>query len=126
MTAVLSIGMECPACGGPVTMEVGPNQPLTASVADALLAADENEQIVVTRNCWACGWSEERSISIDSIETTEGEAHAIERATLIDDIMSEATEIDNLAMLEDALAEVRHLRRLETAVSGSADDADDE
>jgi len=28
-------------------------------------------------------------------------------------------------MLEDALAEVRHLRRLEAAVSGSADNADD-
>lgn len=117
--------MECPACGGPVTMEVGPNQPLTASVADALLAADENEEIVVTRNCWACGWNEDRSVSIDSIEITEGEAHTIERATLLDDIMSEATAIDNLAMLEDALAEVRHLRRLEAAVSGSADNADD-
>ena len=53
-------------------MEVGPNHPLSASVADALLAADEDEQIVIARNCWACGWREERSVSIDSIETTEG------------------------------------------------------
>ena len=118
--------MECPACDGPVTMEVGPDHPLSASVADALLAADEDEQIVVARNCWACGWSEERSVSIDSIETTEGDTHVVERAALLDDIMSEATAIDDLATLEDALAEVRRQRRLETAASGSADDVDGE
>ncbi|WP_312621484.1 hypothetical protein [Haloarcula sp. 1CSR25-25] len=44
--------MECPAFGGPVTMEVGPTHPLSASVGDALLAADEDEQIVVA--CDGC------------------------------------------------------------------------
>lgn len=124
--AVLGVGMECPACGGPVTMEVGPDQPLSASVADALLAAAEDEQIIVARNCWACGWNEERSVVIDSIETTEGDATADERAALLDDIMSEATSIDDLATLEDALAEVRRNRRLETATSGSPEDIDGE
>ncbi|MFC4360229.1 hypothetical protein ACFO0N_19960 [Halobium salinum] len=116
--------MECPACGGPVTMEVGPDQPLSASVTDALLAADEAEQIIVARNCWACGWTEDRSVVIDSIETTEGDTDAIERAVLLDDIMSEATAIDSLATLEDALAEIRRQRRLETAASGSPEDVD--
>ncbi|MBB6647799.1 hypothetical protein H5V44_16165 [Halobellus sp. MBLA0160] len=93
-------------------------------MADAVLAADEDEQIVVTRHCWACGWSEERSVSIDSIEITEGDTHAVERAALLDDIMTEATAIDDLATLENALAEVRRQRRLETAGSGSTDDVD--
>jgi hypothetical protein len=114
--------MECPACGDPVTMEVRSERPLSASVVDALLAADEDDEIVIARDCWACGWSEERAVSIDSIETIEGEAHAIEQATLIDDIMSETTAIDNLATLEDALAEIRRQRRLEAVASGSADD----
>ncbi|MFC4248260.1 MULTISPECIES: hypothetical protein [Natrialbaceae] len=105
--------MECPACGGPVTIEVGPNQPLSASVADALLAADENEQITVTRNCWACGWNEERSVSIDSIEITEGEAHVVKRAVLLNEITDELSTIDSLATLKDVLAEVRRQRRLE-------------
>lgn len=116
--------MECPACGGPVTMEVGLDQPLSASVADALLAGDEDEQIIVARNCWACGWTEERSVVIDSIETTEGDTDAVERAALLDAIMSEATAIDSLATLEDALAEIRRQRRLETTASDSADDHD--
>lgn len=118
--------MECPACGGPVTLEVGPDQPLSASVADALLAGDEDEQIIVARNCWTCGWSEDRSVVIDSIETTEGDADAVERATLLDDIMREATAIDDLGALEDALAEIRRQRRLETTASDSPDDIDGE
>lgn len=118
--------MECPTCGGPVTMEVGPDQPLSASVTDALLAATEDEQIIVARNCWACGWSEERLVVIDSIEKTEGDADAVERAAFLDDIMREATAIDSLATLEDALAEIRRQRRLETTASDSTDDHDDD
>ena len=116
--------MECPACGGPVTMEVGPDQPLSASVVDALLTGGEDEQIIIARNCWTCGWTEERSVVIDSIETTEGDTDAVERAALLDDIMSETTAIDNLATLKDALAEIRRHRRLETTASDSADDHD--
>jgi hypothetical protein len=105
-------------------MDVGPDQPLSASVADALLAGDEYEPIIVARDCWTCGWREERSVVIDSIETTEGDAQAVERAALLDDIMNEATAIEDLGTLEDALAEVRRQRRLETAASGSPEDVD--
>ena len=107
-------------------MEVGPDQPVSASVADALLAAGEAEQIIVARNCWACGWTEERSVVIDSIETTEGDADAVERAALLDDIMREATAIDSLATLKATLAEVRRQRRLETVASGSLEDVNGE
>ena len=114
--------MECPACGGPVTVEVGADQPLSASVADVLLAADEDEQIIVARNCWACGWTEERSVVIDSIETTEGDADAVERAALLDDIMREAAAIDSLATLEHALSEIRRQRRLEPSTTDTDED----
>ena len=103
-------------------MEVGPDQPLSASVVDALLAADEDEEIVIARNCWACGWSEERSVVIDSIETTEGDSQTAERAALLDDIMSEATAIEDLGTLGDALTEIRRQRCLETTASDSPDD----
>lgn len=105
-------------------MEVGPDQPLSVSVADALLTAVEDEQIIVARNCWACGWTEERSVVIDSIETTEGDAQAVERAALLDDIVNEATAIEDLGTLENALAGVRRQRRLEPTASDSADDLD--
>ena len=54
--------MKCPACGGSVTMEVGPELPSSTSVVNALLTADEGEGIVIARNCWACRWSQERSV----------------------------------------------------------------
>ena len=107
-------------------MEVGPDYPLSASVADALLATDEDEQIVIARNCWACGWREERSVSIDLIETTKGDTHAVERAALLDDIIDEATAIDDLTTLEDTLAEVRRQRRLKTAGADATDDVGSE
>jgi hypothetical protein len=114
--------MECPACGGPVTLEVGPDKPHSASVTDVLLAADEDEQIIVARNCWGCGWKEKRSVSIDSIETTEGDTQAVERAALLEEIMDEATAIDDLATLEHALAEVRRQRRLEPSTTDTDED----
>lgn len=105
-------------------MEVGPGHPPSASVADALLATTEGEQIIVTRNCWACGWTEERSVVLDSIETTEGDAQTVERATLLDDIMNEVTAINDLGTLEDVLVEVHRQRRLEIGASDSPDDFD--
>ena len=47
--------MDCPVCGSSVTLEIGPDYPLSASLTDALLAADEDECIAVSRNCWDCG-----------------------------------------------------------------------
>ncbi|WP_255198505.1 hypothetical protein [Halorarius litoreus] len=114
--------MDCPACGSSVTLEVGPDHPLSTSLTDALLAADEDECIEASRNCWNCGWHEERQVCVASIETTEGDETAIERAVLLDEITDELAAIERLATLADALAEVRRQRRLEpSAVDTDAD-----
>lgn len=47
--------MDCPACGSSLTLEVGLERPLSASLSDAILAVDEDERIEVTRDCWDCG-----------------------------------------------------------------------
>lgn len=114
--------MNCPACGSSVTLEVGPNNPLSASLTDALLAADEDECIEVSRNCWDCGWHEERRLRVASIETIEGDETAVERAALVDEITDELAAIESLATLEDALAEIRRQRRLEPSTADT--DAD--
>lgn len=114
--------MDCPACGSSVTLEVGPDHPLSASPTDALFAADEDECIEVSQNCWNCGWHEERKVCVASIETTEREKAAIERAVLLDEITDESAAIESLAALEDALAEVRRQRRLEQSTADT--DAD--
>ncbi|WP_042664307.1 hypothetical protein [Haloferax sp. ATB1] len=98
--------MDCSACGSSVTLEVGPDHPPSASLTDALLAADEDECIEVSRNCWNCGWHEERQVRVASIETTEG-----------DEITDELAAIESLATLEDALAEIRRQRRLEPSTA---------
>ncbi|QFU84573.1 hypothetical protein [Natronorubrum aibiense] len=105
--------MDCPACDSPVTLEVGPEQPPSTSLPDALLAAEEDECIEITRNCWTCGWHEDRQIRVESIEATEGDEAAVERAMLLDEITDELSTIDSLATLKDTLAEVRRQRRLE-------------
>ncbi|WP_345781272.1 hypothetical protein [Natronobeatus ordinarius] len=113
--------MDCPACSGPVTLEVGPNQPLSASLTDVLLAANEDECIAISRNCWNCGWQEDRQIRVESIDTTDGDEVAVKRASLIEEITDELGAIERLATLEDTLAEVRRQQRLEPSTDSTED-----
>jgi len=103
--------MDCPACGAPLTLEVGPEQPLSVSVRDAVLAAEADECLEITRACWDCGGR--RCVRYESIDTTAGDEAAVERATLLDEITDELAAIENVAMLEDTLAEIRRHRQLE-------------
>jgi len=115
--------MDCPACGGPVTLEVGPDRPPSTSLSDAVLDAAEDERLDVVRTCWDCGWQEERRIRVEAIETTAGDTDAIERARLLEEITDELAAIEDLRTLEDALAEVRRQRRLETAAEDTNENA---
>ena len=114
--------MECSMCSGPVSLEVGPGHPISTSLTEALLAADEDERIEVSRYCWGCGWHEARHVRVESIDTTEGDETAIERAALIDEITDELAAIESLATLEDALAEVRRKRRLDLSTDDMGED----
>ena len=105
--------MDCPACGAPLTLEVGPEQPLSTSLRDAVLAAEADECLEITRACWDCGWQEMRQVRVESIDTTAGDEAAVERATLLNEIADELAVIENIATLEDALAEIRRHRQLE-------------
>ncbi|WP_255246189.1 hypothetical protein [Halolamina sp. CBA1230] len=62
--------MDCPACGGPVTLEVGPDRPPSTSLSDAVLDATEDEWLDVVQACWDCGWQEERLHRVEAIDTT--------------------------------------------------------
>jgi hypothetical protein len=104
-------------------MEVGPDHPISASVTDAVLGADEDEEVIVSRTCWACGWGEDRSVVIEAINTTQGDEATIERARLLDEITDELDAIDTVATLEDALAEIRRQRRLEPSSTDTDEDA---
>jgi len=104
--------MDCPACDSPVTLEVGPERPLSTSLRNAVLAAEPDERLDVTRNCWNCGWHEVRQLRVESINTTAGDETAVERAALVTEITNELTAINDVAILEDALAEIRRQRRL--------------
>ncbi|MFD1600669.1 hypothetical protein ACFSBX_17150 [Halobellus rarus] len=114
--------MDCPACGGPVTLEVGPDRPPSTSLTDVVLDAAEDERLDVVRTCWDCGWQEERQLRVEAIETTAGDADAIERARLLEEITDELEAIEGLGTLEDTLAEVRRQRRLEPAAEDTNED----
>ena len=105
--------LDCPACGAPLTLEVGPERPIWTSLRDAVLAAEADERLEITRACWDCGWQEVRQVRVESIDTTAGDEAAVERATLLGEIDNELAAIENVATLEDALAEIRRHRQLE-------------
>jgi len=107
--------MDCPACGGPVTLEVGPDRLPSTSLTDAVLDAAADECLDVLRTCWDCGWQEERRLRVEAIETTAGDTDTIERVRLLEEITDELEAIEALGTLEDTLAEVRRQRRLEPA-----------
>ncbi|QZP39384.1 hypothetical protein [Halobaculum magnesiiphilum] len=115
--------MDCPACGCPVTLEVGPERPLSMSLSDAVLAAEEDERIEVTRDCWDCGWHETRQILVESIDTIAGDEATVERAALIDEITDELAGIDQVATLEELLAETRRQRRTEASTADTDSDS---
>lgn len=115
--------MDCPACGGPVTLEIGPNRLPSTSLTDAVLDAAEDERLDVLRTCWDCGWQEERQLRVEAIDTTAGDDAVIERATLREKITDELAAIEDLKTLEDALAEVRRQRRLEPSTEDANEDA---
>ena len=114
--------MDCPACGGPVTLEVGPDRPPSTSLSDAVLDAAEDERLDVVRTCWDCGWQEERRLRIEAIDTTAGDDAMIERAALLKEITDELAAIEDLRTLEDTLAEVRGQRRLEPVAEDTNED----
>ncbi len=115
--------MDCPACGGPVTLEVGPDRPPSTLLSDAVLDAAEGARLDVVRTCWDCGWQEERRLRVEAIETTAGDADAIERARLLEEITDELEAIEALGTLEDTLAEIRRQRRLEPAAEDTNENA---
>ena len=47
--------MDCPAYGGPVTLEIGPDRLPSTSLTDAVLDAAGDERLDVVRTCWDCG-----------------------------------------------------------------------
>ena len=116
--------MDCPACGSPVTLEVGPDRPLSTSLSDAVLAAEEDEHIEVTRDCWDCGWHETRALRVTSIDTTAGDETAVDRAALIDEITDEFAAIGSVDKLEETLAAIHEQRETDSATTDTDDETE--
>jgi predicted nucleic acid-binding Zn-ribbon protein len=119
--ALLEIPMDCPACGAPLTIEVGAEQPLSTSLRDAVLTAEPDERLEITRACWDCGWQEVRQVRVKSIDTTAGDETAVERAALIDEITDELAAIESVDTLEETLAAIRRQRATDPATTDTDD-----
>lgn len=105
--------MDCPECGaGVVSVDVGEDCPSSMNVLSALLEVEESETVVVTRACWECGWSEDRHVTLTDITTQTGDEDVQRRRELLDELVDEAEQIEDSNVLADALAEVKHLRRI--------------
>ena len=116
--------MDCPACGAPLTIEVGPEQPLSTSLRDAVLATEADERLEITRACWDCGWQEVRQVRVESIDTTSGDETAVERAALLHEINDEIAGIESVDTLEEALATIRRHRDTDPTTTDMDDTAE--
>jgi len=113
--------MDCPACSAPLTLEVGPERPPSTSLRDAVLVAETDERLEITRVCWDCGWQEVRHLRIESIDTTAGDETTVQRAALIDEINDELAGIESVDTLEEALATIRQHRDTDPATTETDD-----
>lgn len=103
--------MECPECGSEVlTREIGPEWPMRTSLVDAVLDADVDERVVLSRNCWTCGWSEERLVRIESIDETPGDSDVVERRRLRDTLDDAIRDVEDIETLERLLEDVQARR----------------
>lgn len=115
--------MNCPACGSPVTLEIGPERPPSTSLRDAVLGADADERFAITRDCWDCGWHEMRQLRVESIETTAGDDAAVWRAALVAELTDELAGIDSVETLEGTLVAICRQRRTDLVTTDTDDDA---
>ncbi|MFC7166044.1 hypothetical protein [Halospeciosus flavus] len=103
--------MECPGCGSTaLSQEVGPEWPIGTSLADAILDVDVDGRIVLARNCWTCGWSEERVVRVESIDETSGDPDVVERRRLLDTLTDTLEDVEDTETLERLLEDVRARR----------------
>lgn len=63
-----------------------------------------------------------RQLRVESIDTTEGDKAAVERAALVDEITDDLATIDSLATLEEIRSEIRHRRRYDPATTDTEGD----
>ena len=113
--------MDCPACGAPLTLEVAPERPPSTSLRDAVVAAEADDRLEITRVCWDCGWQEVRQLRVESIDTTAGDETAVERAALLHEINDELAGIESVDTLEEALATIRRHRDTDPATTETND-----
>lgn len=110
--------MTCPECGSRrITVEPGPDSSPLATVAEAVLNAEEEDTILVARDCWECGWRETRRLQLTAIEVESGDQTVHQRRRLIDEVSAELADIQRIPSLRDALAEIRRVQQMEPSGS---------
>jgi len=114
--------MDCPACGCPIALEVGPDRRFRRRFPTQSLQRRRTSESRLPEIVGTVGGHETRRIRIESIDTTAGDEAAIERAVLIDEIIDELEGIDQVATLEDLLAETRRQRRTDATTADTDGD----
>ncbi|WP_115891656.1 hypothetical protein [Haloferax sp. Atlit-48N] len=100
--------MECPDCGEPyVSREVGPGRPPSTPLANAILDTEQGEEVILHRQCWTCGWSEDRHIEVAAIETEHGDPEIVDRQQRLSELVGLLEGTEDTETLESVLQYVR-------------------
>ncbi|GAD53722.1 hypothetical protein MBEHAL_2482 [Halarchaeum acidiphilum MH1-52-1] len=114
--------MECPDCGESyVSREVGPRWPPSTQFGDAIVDLEDGESAVLHRQCWTCGWSEDRHLTVTEIETEHGDPEAITHQQQLTQLVNELEQIDDTEVVKEILRDVRNRRSADIEPTGSED-----
>lgn len=115
--------MECPDCGEPdISQEVGPGRPPSTPLADAILDTEQGDEVVLHRQCWTCGWSEDRHVKVAGIETEHGDPATVDRQQRLSELRGMLEEIEDTETLESVLQYVRQQRSGDDSVPSSMEE----
>lgn len=115
--------MECPDCGESyISQEVGPRWPPSIQLGDAIVDLENGETAVLHRQCWTCGWSEDRHLTVTEIETEHGDPGTVAHQRQLTELVDELEQIDDTETLEAVLHDVRQRRSADVVATDSEDE----
>ena len=114
--------MECPDCGRSyVSREVGPRWPPSMQLGDAIVDLEDGESAVLHRQCWTCGLSEDRHITLTEIETEHGDSETVAHQQRLTELVDELEAIEDPEILEMILRDVRQRQSTDVATTDAGD-----
>ncbi|GGN23962.1 hypothetical protein [Halarchaeum nitratireducens] len=114
--------MECPDCGGSqISREVGPGWSPSTRLVDVFVDLEEGDGITLHRQCWTCGWHEDREIAVTEIEAEHGDPETVAHQQRLTELVNELEAIEDTETLKAIHRDVRQRQSTDVAATDTGD-----